>query len=436
MAAFSSIWRFYIKVVPTSQGQTATIPGQIMPAKLIFFVIMAIAAGTAQYSYGGGYAVPYQSAKAVALSNAVTAGVDDPSAVYVNPAALTEIEGNQILGGFHYVNTVSSVENRTTGEKSINRRDDNFLPHLFLNYHVSSLPLTFALGTYVPFGLATSYDTDAFTRFAALRTELKLFYVTPSMAWRVSPHLSVGGGVSFVHSSALLSRSIFLGGPEARLRITDTDDSYGYNVGILLKPRHNIRLGLTYRSRVDLDFDTGDVKFGAGPVTSTNLRGTHVPLPPVISFGVNWKVNPEWSLEFGYDFTRWSEFQELKGRFETPLLGGLLPGFSIPQNWENTSTLKIGTSYQPTQQLVLRGGLSLDETPIPSSTLGPAIPGADALHVNAGLGYQWKALTVDVGYMALFYKTREVANSVILGNPRTKFNTFQNVVTINAGYRF
>jgi long-chain fatty acid transport protein len=407
-----------------------------MSSKLIAFVLVVTAVGAVQEAYSGGYAVPYQSAKAVGLANAVTAGINDPSAIYVNPAALTEIEGNQILAGFHYINTVSSVENRLTGEKSINRRDDKFLPHLFGNYHTPSAPLTFGLGTYVPFGLATSYDTDAFTRFAALRTELKLFYVTPSIAWRVSPHVSVGGGMSFVHSSALLSQSVFLGGPEAKLRITDTDDSYGYNLGILIKPSEKIRLGLTYRSRVDLNFDSGDVKFSAGPVTSTKLKGTHVPLPPVIGFGANWKVNPEWSLEFGYDFTRWSEFQALKGRFETPLLGGVLTGFSIPQNWKDTNTVKIGTSYQLLQQLVVRAGLAFDESPIPSSTLSPRIPGGDALHLNAGFGYRWTAVTVDFGYMALFYKTREVSNSVIPGSPRTKFDTFQNIVTINAGYQF
>jgi long-chain fatty acid transport protein len=166
------------------------------------------------------------------------------------------------------------------------------------------------------------------------------------------------------------------------------------------------------------------------------LKGTHVPLPPVIGFGVNWKVNPEWALEFGYDFTRWSEFRQLTGRFETPLLGGLIPGFTIPHNWDDTSTIKIGTSYRPNQQWIVRGGVSFDETPIPGSTLSPSIPGADAWHLNAGLGYQWSAVTVDIGYMAMFYKTREVTNAVILGAPRTKFSTFQNVVTVNAGYRF
>src|SRR3990170_5497939 len=112
-----------------------------------------------QEASGGGYALPYQSAKAVGLGNAVTAGVDDPSAVYSNPAALSEIEGNQILGGVQYINVVSGVKN--SGRNSRNKHDDNFIPTLFANYHVPSTDVTLGLGLDTPFGLATSYKPDS-----------------------------------------------------------------------------------------------------------------------------------------------------------------------------------------------------------------------------------------------------------------------------------
>ena len=42
--------------------------------------------------FGGGFMIPPQTARALSLGNAVTAGVNDPSAVYHNPAALGEVE--------------------------------------------------------------------------------------------------------------------------------------------------------------------------------------------------------------------------------------------------------------------------------------------------------------------------------------------------------
>src|SRR5439155_15972576 len=76
-------------------------------------------------SFAGGYAIPPQTAKTESMGGAATAGVDDPSAVYVNPAALTQISGNQIISGLTYINTSSRV--KKYGATSRNIHDDNFL---------------------------------------------------------------------------------------------------------------------------------------------------------------------------------------------------------------------------------------------------------------------------------------------------------------------
>ncbi|MCZ6620281.1 MAG: hypothetical protein O7C72_00005, partial [Deltaproteobacteria bacterium] len=86
----------------------------------------------------------------------------------------------------------------------------------------------------------------------------------------------------------------------------------------------------------------------------------------------------------------------------------------------------------------------VDETPIPGNTLGPSIPGADILTLNGGFGYAWKGFTLDVGYMAVFYKNRRVLNNVLEAdtplNPftpgRDKYETFNNFVSLNIQYRF
>src|SRR5688572_1387738 len=160
-------------------------------------------------SFAGGYAIPPQTAKAESMGGAATAGVDDPSAVYVNPAALTQIDGNQIMAGVTYINTVSSVRN--SGATSRNIHDDDFVPNLFANYHIPNSKISLGIGSYTPFGLATSYKPESFTRYAALRSELRTIFVTPTVAWEPLPYLSVGGGVSFIHSSGLLSRAVFFG---------------------------------------------------------------------------------------------------------------------------------------------------------------------------------------------------------------------------------
>jgi len=420
--------------------------------QLGFFVVLWLVADlNGRPAFGGGYAVPPQTAKAASLANAVTAGVDDPSAVYSNPAALSVIDGNQVMGGVTYINTLSSVSNG--GRTSSNQHEHDLIPTLFANYHIPKTDLTLGLGAYAPFGLATTYGSNSITRFAAIRSKLTTMFITPSIAWKPSPYFSIGGGVSFVRSDAYLSRAVNFGQfGEGRLRIADTDNAYAYNLGILVKPHDAVKLGLTYRSRVDLNFDTADTKFqdaaiAGGAVSRVRATGIHIPLPPVVSAGVNWQISDAWGVELVYDFTRWSEFARLKASFETPLpaLGGAVPisGFTVPENWKDTSTIRFGASYKVTPNLSLRGGFALDQTPIPDSTLSPSIPGADFLTVTGGIGYNWGNLGVDVGYMAVFYKTRKVTNNVLEAGGtapslpgRDKYETFQNLVSIHLRYRF
>lgn len=401
--------------------------------------------------FGGGFMIPHQTARGLSLSSAVTAGVNDPSAVYHNPAALGEVDGNNIIGSGSYVGLFNNVEN--SGRNAVNKHDDNLLASLFANYHIPNTDLTVGIGTYAPFGLGTTYERG-FTRFAAQRTELKTIFVTPAISWHPTRYLSVGGGASFVHASAIFSRSLCFnslactfqpGAAEATLRLTDTANAFAYNIGVLINPVEKWKFGFSYRGRTDLRFDRADVKLGgvfAGTPKIT-AKVQPLPLPAVVNAGVAWQINDFWGAEFVYEYARWSAFKNLKATF----LSGPLPGFNLPQNWKNTSTLRFGTHYALNKNLELRGGLAVEETPIPNRTQNPSIPDADKLALNTGLGYKWEQFSFDLGYQALFYKTRRITNNELEGTPATgipfngapgrdKYETFINFVTVSVGYKF
>jgi long-chain fatty acid transport protein len=395
--------------------------------------------------------IPHQTARGLSLGNAMTAGVNDPSAVYYNPAALAEVEGNNLLLTGSYAGVYNSVEN--SGRRAVNKHDDNFLATLFANYHIPNSDFTAGIGTYTPFGLATTYERG-FTRFAAERTELKTVYVTPALSWHPSQFFAVGAGASFVHASGLFSRTLCLAGggactfpaAQGRLRLTDTANAFTYNLGLLFKPTAAIKLAFSYRGRADIRFDSADVKLGGALAPFGKRRGSvrPIPIPPVIDAGLFWQINPKWSAEFVYEYARWSEFSRFSATFSPPVP---LPGFRLPEDWKNTSTLRLGSSYKLDRNWELRSGLTVEETPIPNRTLNPAIPGADLLTLNAGIGYRWQKIGIDLGYMAVFYKTRRVTNNELEGLPATGFafpgapgkdqyETFNNFVSMSVSYQF
>jgi long-chain fatty acid transport protein len=237
------------------------------------------------------------------------------------------------------------------------------------------------------------------------------------------------------------------------MRITDTANAFAYNLGVLAKPTENLKFGFSYRSRADLRFDSADVKLG-GSFSTAKVKGDirPIPLPPIIDAGIFWQINPSWGAEFVYEFARWSEFKTFGATFSpAPIFTPLafpLTGFRLPEKWKNTSTLRLGSFYTLNKNWELRGGFILEESPIPNRTLNPAIPGADLLSLNTGIGYKWEKFSVDLGYMAVFYKTRKVTNDELEGLPATaplffagapgkdKYETFNNFVSLSLGYRF
>ena len=414
-------------------------------------LFLLLCAGAWDLLLAGGFMIPHQSAKGLGLGNAMTAGVNDPSAVYYNPAALGEIEGNNALVTGTYAGVYNSVEN--SGRRAVNKHDDNFLATAFANYHIPDSDFTIGIGSYTPFGLATTYDRE-FTRFAAERTELKIIYVTPALSWQPSKYFAIGAGASFVRASGIFSRTLCLAGggacavpaAQGRMRLTDTANAFTYNIGILLSPRESVKVGLSYRARADIRFDSADVKLSGAlaPFGNRRAKVRPIPIPPVINAGLFWQINPSWGAEFVYEYARWSEFSRFSATFSPPVP---LPGFSLPEDWKSTSTLRLGSSYAIDQNWEIRGALAIEETPIPSRTLNPAIPGADLLTVNAGVGYKWQRFGVDLGYMAVFYKTRRVTNNELEGLPATgfafpgapgkdKYETFNNFVSMSFSYRF
>src|SRR5947209_1056371 len=52
---------------------------------------------------GGAIEVPMQSSKAAAQADAFTAQADDPSAIYYNPAGLTQLHGTQMTVGAFFL---------------------------------------------------------------------------------------------------------------------------------------------------------------------------------------------------------------------------------------------------------------------------------------------------------------------------------------------
>ena len=74
----------------------ATLAGRQLP-----FLLIALYALAPDVVYGLGAAIPNQDAEAIGRGNAFIASASNPSAIYYNPAAITQLDGIQAQFGAH-----------------------------------------------------------------------------------------------------------------------------------------------------------------------------------------------------------------------------------------------------------------------------------------------------------------------------------------------
>jgi long-chain fatty acid transport protein len=77
-----------------------------------------------------GFRIPNQDAAAIARANAFVATADNPSALYYNPAGITQLEGHQVQFGMHAL-SVNSTFVSPTGVRSKTKGTFQPVPQLY-----------------------------------------------------------------------------------------------------------------------------------------------------------------------------------------------------------------------------------------------------------------------------------------------------------------
>ncbi len=141
-------------------------------------------------AWSGAFRLPDQDAYATARGEAFAATADNPSAIYYNPAGITQLEGHQVRGGVYGIWFQSTFE---SAGGAVSRTDAkvNPVPQIFYAYSPTNLPVAFGLGAYSPYGLSQEWPEDTGFRTLAIKGSLSYMTANPVVAWRVTPSMSL-----------------------------------------------------------------------------------------------------------------------------------------------------------------------------------------------------------------------------------------------------
>ncbi|MBV5318528.1 MAG: porin [Desulfobulbaceae bacterium] len=382
-------------------------------------LILLATAGPAMAS---GYRIPEQSVNSTARAGGYVAYTPAADASYYNPANMSWLENRTHLEAdatWIHLTGIEYTDNRTAlynGESE----SENFLVPTF--FAVSPEYKNFRAGFSVtaPAGLSKQWQ-NPYPRTSAEEFSLKVFDINPSLSYKFCDRFSVGAGVRAIYVDGKVKSSGVVIPPSVTASRDMDGDTWeaGYNLALSARPTEKMNVALTYRSKVDLGVEgTANLatNYPVGPRTYNDDTGVVIPLPAILAVAVSYTFFDQLTVEFEYDRTYWSDYENLDFTYPRSLDNRVLTAAfdtSKPKNWSDSDAWRISVSYDLKNNWTLMAGFAIDENPVPDSTLGFELPDSDALLYSMGVRYKVnKNLELGAAYLYDDKESRDVTNAM------------------------
>jgi long-chain fatty acid transport protein len=383
------------------------------------------------------------------------AGVADPcpdgSAIFFNPAGLADIEGTVFSLGGTLIGPFGDFTSDSGGTTDLLKKWIN-VPNLYYARDLGGRG-KFGLGIMAPYGLEIGWPMPEWEgRFLAYDAKLQGVYFQPTVAFKATDQVLVGGGFDISYAKVELGRRADLsaqrlpgstltfaaigvprGTDFADIRLKGDSIQMGFHLGVIVKPTDRTSFGARYLSRhkVETDegeFDTEQVNTGLRtlvPLGPTIPAGTPVDLllqpqfaegaalesgqavstsiymPDQFVVGVMFKATDAWKLKVDYQFVNWSLFDVLVIEAENGTTDTTF------EDYEDTHGIRLGTEYRLSDATALRGGFLGHTGGAPDQTVTPLLPEGKRWEFTVGVGHDFtRLLGVDFAYQYLYQPDR------------------------------
>ena len=361
---------------------------------------------------------------ATARGDAFVATADNPSAVYYNPAGITQLRGHHTRASVNVLDVQSEFDDRR-GRNFNSKSKFTLVPGLFYTYSPSNFPISFGAGYYLPYGLSFEWPDATTFRNVTTRGEIQYHTLNGVIAWQATKTLSIAAGPTVNYAKADLRSGISTVGDEFRFKADDYD--LGATAGLFWKPFEKHAFGVSYRSPTTMRLQ-GKSRLTPSP-TTTQDASTQLPLPQVIIAGYSFRPTPQWNLEVDLDWTDWD-------RVNTPVLKQPTGNVLLPLRWESSWAVEAGVTRYFGNGLHVSGGYIYLENSVPDKSFTPLVPDQD-LHVfSAGLGGKHNQLTWDATYQFTYGPGRSVSGSVYGPAVSGDYTFVAHAFSISLGWSF
>jgi long-chain fatty acid transport protein len=240
--------------------------------------------------------------------------------------------------------------------------------------------------------------------------ETKLFTlnVSPTLAYKLSPTLSIGVGAQAQFARGLFSFATGLPSG-ADTKFEGSGVAFGATAGLLWQPTSTTSIGLGWRSQMTQKLDGAYINtLGTSALGLRSVdASTTLELPNVITLSLRQAIAPNMRLLGTVEWSQWSRFKELRLKSDgsnlvlvpnTTTGGGpvtVSPGTVIgvlPADWSDGWFFALGGEYDLMRNLTVRAGGAYEISPVdePRKRL-IGIPDNNRIWASVGATYRWSA---------------------------------------------
>ncbi len=332
---------------------------------------------------------------------------DNASAQWRNPAMLTYLTGTQISVGGVYINPNVDVDGEVAGSidaKSDDYVNDAVVPNLYLSHQYNDrLYVGLAFGT--NYGMITDLGNDFAASHFGNKAKVETMEANLNLGYQLTPEISLGGGLRYITGEGHFGGS--LGGTTLKYMEGD-DTALGWQMGAAWQINPNHRIGIAYKSAVDLTLAgyAEGAAFGL-PSPLRDSGSMDITLPATAELATFHQLTERWAVHTSFNWTDWSSFDQLVADLDT--LGNQTVKV---ENWRDSYRFAVGTTYTVSKALTLRSGLAYDTSAVSDKNRTITIPEIDRTWFSLGASYAVsKQLTVDAGATYVYTKEAHIVES-------------------------
>jgi long-chain fatty acid transport protein len=411
-----------------------------------FFFTLSFASCLPLAASAGGFRLPDQDAFATARGEAFVATADNASAIFYNPAGIAQLEGQNIRGGIYGIDINTTFHSPAppagNGGSFGNGNKLHAVPQIFYTFSPTNLPVAFGLGIYSPYGLSLEWPDN--TGFRTVGTQASLTYLTinPSVAFKLSPNFSIGGGITANYADADLQQGLLPFPYNNSFEFKGSGWAVGYNFGLLWKPIEQISFGASFHSatKFNLTGRTETTFTGVLPAPVNNSASGEFPFPLNAVLGVSYRPTPKWNLEFDADYTDWSTLGTVTIQQSAPIIPlGIPQNIPIAFNWQPSWYYEFGATRYFDNGWHLSAGYIFNESAVPDANYSPVVADEDRHFISIGTGFKGQHFNFDIAYQFGYGPARTVSGSAPSAAGQTADGTYDFIsqaVLLTMGWHF